>query len=682
MKKVELLAPAGNFECLKSAIKNGANAVYLGGKNYSARAFANNFDKNEIIEAVKYAHLINVKVYVTLNTLLNEDEFNLAIELVDFYYKNNVDALLIQDLGLYYYIKNKYPDFELHCSTQMHVHNIEGIITAKKLGFKRVVIARESDLDFIKEACKHDIEIETFVHGAICVSYSGQCLMSSVSKNRSANKGMCAQCCRLKYELFDEENNNIKTDTQYPISPKDMCLVNDIPKLIDAGVSSFKIEGRLKSSAYVGYVTSIYRKAIDSYYENIEYTISNDELDDLKVLFNRNFTNDYLFKKSNLFEQQTPNHLGIYIGDAFKYENNLVYIKLNKKLNQFDGIRINDFGCIVNMLYKNNKLTSYGVSNDIVCIKSDTKQIGKVYKTLDYELENRINDLPEKHLPLNIKIVLKPESDIKVNLSCLDVNFEYNTFVKPQMAIKSPVTANDLKSCFNKLNDTVYYLSSIEADTEDAFISLKQLNQIRRDCIEAFNEYRLNSFKRILIKDDIEYLNSSYHEDGELTIDDKSGNYTNNYYDLNYVINPNSIYSNNKNAIISELGGILKSYESKIAYYTLNCSNSYCYEFFKKIGFDAIIVSTELKDDYIEKMINSYNFRNNVVIKPYKLIKGNRTLMYIKADPFSKYIDNNKKYYVKSDNKEYSLNKMGNITEIREINDISLNKQLFTIFKS
>ena len=216
MNIVELLAPAGNFECLKAAINNGANAVYLGGKNFSARAFANNFDENELIEAVKYAHLRNVKIYVTLNTLLNEKEFNNAIKMADLYYSNNVDALLIQDLGLYYYLKNKYPDFELHCSTQMHIHNLEGVRTAKKLGFKRVVLARESTLDFIREASKQGVEIETFVHGAICVSYSGQCLMSSVTKNRSANKGMCAQCCRLKYKLFDIDDIPINTETDYP----------------------------------------------------------------------------------------------------------------------------------------------------------------------------------------------------------------------------------------------------------------------------------------------------------------------------------------------------------------------------------------------------------------------------------------------------------------------------------
>ena len=175
MKKVELLAPAGNFECLKAAIKGGADAVYLGGKNFSARAFAKNFDNNELEEAVKYAHLRNVRIFVTVNTLMSENEINNALKTVDYYYRINVDALLVQDLGLFYVLKERYPDLELHCSTQMHVHNLEGVRNAKKLGFSRVVLARESTLDLIKEACKEDIEIETFVHGAICVAYSGQC---------------------------------------------------------------------------------------------------------------------------------------------------------------------------------------------------------------------------------------------------------------------------------------------------------------------------------------------------------------------------------------------------------------------------------------------------------------------------------------------------------------------------
>ena len=435
MNKVELLSPAGNFECLKAAINNGANAVYLGGKNFSARAFANNFSEEELIEAVKYAHLRNVKIYVTLNTLLTEKEFNNAIKMVDFYYENNVDALLIQDLGLFYYIKNKYPDFELHCSTQMHVHNIEGIKNAKKLGFKRVVIARESNLEFIKEATKQNIEIETFVHGAICVSYSGQCLMSSVSKNRSANKGMCAQCCRLAYDLVDEDENIIKTNTKYLISPKDMCLINDIPDLINAGVSSFKIEGRLKSAAYVGYITRIYRKAIDAYYNNEKYFISEEELNNFKVLFNRNFTDDYLFNKNNLFGQLTPNHLGLEIGIVIKNVNNYTYIKLSRELNQFDGIRIGEFGCICNMLYSNNLLVNHGDINDIVAIKTNKILKGKVFKTLDYKLEESIKNTADLKLPIDINIKIYADSNVEVKIN----DFIYQSNICAQKAINAPI---------------------------------------------------------------------------------------------------------------------------------------------------------------------------------------------------------------------------------------------------
>lgn len=685
MKKVELLAPAGNFSCLKAAINNGANAVYLGGKNFSARAFANNFDENELIEAVKYAHLHNVKVYVTLNTLLTEKEFNNAIKMAKFYYDNNVDALLVQDLGLYYYLKHNYPDFELHCSTQMHVHNIEGIKTAKQLGFKRVVVARESTLEFIKEACKQDIEIETFVHGAICVSYSGQCLMSSVTKNRSANKGMCAQCCRLKYDLHDNDENKINTNTDYPLSPKDMCLINDIPKLIEAGVSSFKIEGRLKSSAYVGYVTSLYRKAIDSYYLGKEYKISDEELEKLKVLFNRNFTDDYLNDNNNLFGQKTPNHLGIKIGEALKYENGYTFIKLSKKLNQFDGIRINDFGCIVNMLYKNDLLVNHGDINDIVTIKTDEKQIGDVYKTLDYEFENTINNINDIKLPLDIEATIIPNQNVILNLKCNDTSFDYKSDIVAQEAKTSPLTEDTIYNQFSKLNETIYVLNNLNVETDNAFLPVKDLNAIRRNAIEAFNEYRLSLFKRNVINSEVKYIEPKYDEENEIVISDTECLYKNQKHDINYTINKNSNYTSGNNALISEIGGLLKDYQSKIAYYTLNCCNSYCYEFFKRLGYDAVIVSSELNSIDIDDLKKAYLDRNNVEIKPYTLNSGNRVLMYIKANPFDKFIKNEGIYILKDQNNEYILRHNFGITEILE-KDVKLdtnynNKQLFTIRK-
>ena len=667
MNKVELLSPAGNFECLKAAINNGANAVYLGGKNFSARAFANNFSEEELIEAVKYAHLRNVKIYVTLNTLLTEKEFNNAIKMVDFYYQNNVDALLIQDLGLFYYIKNKYPDFELHCSTQMHVHNIEGIKNAKKLGFKRVVIARESNLEFIKEATKQGIEIETFVHGAICVSYSGQCLMSSVSKNRSANKGMCAQCCRLAYDLVDEDENIIKTNTKYLISPKDMCLINDIPELIKAGVSSFKIEGRLKSAAYVGYITRIYRKAIDAYYNNEKFLINEEELNNFKVLFNRNFTDDYLFNKNNLFGQLTPNHLGLEIGIVIKNVDNYTYIKLSRELNQFDGIRIGEYGCICNMLYSNNLLVNHGDINDIVAIKTNKILKGKVYKTLDYKLEESIKNTVDLKLPIDINIKIYADSNVEVKIN----DFIYQSNICAQKAINAPIDYDTVLKSFSKLNDTEYYLNKLNLESNNAFLTIKQLNQIRRDTIVEYNKFRLNSFIRTKINNEFNYKEPIYNKLLEsFTID---------FDELSKVVNPDSIYIKKDRNITYEFGGILKDYQNKIAYYSLNCSNSYAYEFFKKLGFKEIILSSELKDNDIEDLKDAYKQRNNIDIKPYILESGNRILMYIKANPFDSYIDNKKKYYIKDHNFKYSIIRNKDITEIVECKYKDNNKQSFII---
>ena len=203
MKKVELLAPAGNMEALKAAVNAGCDAVYLGLKSFSARAFAGNFSHEEFIEAIHYCHTRNVKIYCTINTMLYETEIENAKKEVDFLYENNCDAILIQDLGLFHYVRTCYPDMPVHCSTQMHIHNLKGVEFMKNQGVERVVLARETPIEIIQQACQMGVEIEVFTYGAICISYSGQCMMSASVKNRSANRGMCAQCCRLKYTRED-----------------------------------------------------------------------------------------------------------------------------------------------------------------------------------------------------------------------------------------------------------------------------------------------------------------------------------------------------------------------------------------------------------------------------------------------------------------------------------------------
>ena len=667
MRNVELLAPAGNFDCLKAAVNNGADAVYLGGKNFSARAFANNFDEEELIRAIRYAHLRDVRIFVTLNTLLSEKEFANAIRMADFYYRNKVDALLIQDLGLYYYLKKKYPDFELHCSTQMHVHNLQGVKNAKKLGFKRVVLARESDLSLIEEACKEDIEIETFVHGAICVSYSGQCLMSSSVKGRSANKGMCAQCCRLRYELYDEEENRVKTDTDYLLSPKDMFLLEDIPLLIKAGVSSFKIEGRMKSPAYVGLVTRYYRTAIDAALKGEKFIFNDDDLKKLKVLFNRGFTNDLLHDKNDLFGQKTPNHLGIAVGETLYYRKKLQYIRLNDDLNQFDGIRINDFGCIVNKLYLDGKLVSKAQKGDVAAIETDMPLKGIVYKTQDSLLEKQIAETKDKKVPLSVSVTVLPEKSVEVCLKHDDQTYTYVSDVTAQKAIKAPLDEDNIIRQFSKLNETVYELSHIDVHTKDAFLSVKQLNEIRRNAVASFDEYRLESFHKDPIyadylpvrKADLPDAARMIQKDDTIKLDGRE-------FALNPVINKDSRYTEADKAVVSEFGGLFHPYEEKIAYYTLNCLNSYTYEFLKGLGFDHIVLSSEINDQQIADLIEAYEKRNDEKIRPFVFVQGDRVLMYIKSDPFGKYLAKDKIYHLKENKNIYALRRHNGVYELIE----------------
>lgn len=672
MPKIELLSPAGSFEALKAAVNYGADAVYLGGTNFSARAFANNFNHEELIEAVNYCHLRGVKVYVTLNTLLSEYELKNALDEADFYYRNKVDALIIQDLGLFYCLKEKYPDFNLHASTQMHIHNINGVKNAAKLGFKKVVLARESSLELIKEACKEDIEIECFIHGAICVSYSGQCLMSSAVKNRSANKGMCAQLCRLKYHLYDfTVQKEIETKTPYLLSPKDMYLLEDIPLLIEAGVSSLKIEGRLKSPAYVGLVTKIYREAIDAYYEEKEFKLNNEEFNNLLKVFNRGFTNSYLNNNDlNIFNNKRPNHMGEEVGEVISCYKDKCFIKLNKPINQFDGIRIlnkdEDFGKILNTLSINNKYVSRANAGDIIEIKIDQK-VNKgdvVVRTLDHNLEKEIENYKLKENPIDLNIELKLNEPIKIKARVFGLNYSVQYQIKTEIAKKVPINKDDLLSIFSKNNKSPFFIDGFKAEIDNLFIVRSEINEIRRQFYKDLEDFILNSFKRestnkLMLNDlsednNNEILienNSNYSINGKLLIKDP-------------VINQEGIY--NRKQVVSEFGNLLSDDKNKIAYYTLNVCNSYAYELLNRLGFKSIILSSELTKDQISALTNAYNARNKANIRPYCLIFGRRALMYLKGNPFKEYLINGHKYLLNDGNNQYLLRFNENFNEIVE----------------
>lgn len=677
MKKIELLAPAGNFECEIQAINNGANAIYLGGSLFSARAFADNFDVDEVKKAIEYAHLRNVKVYITINTLLNELEIEKAYDLAKIYYNLNVDAILVQDLGLLALLRERLPDLEVHASTQMHIHNIEGIKACKQLGIKRVVVARESSLDFVKEACKQGVEIETFVHGAICVSYSGECLMSSLTKNRSANKGMCAQCCRLKYDLY-ENDKLIDCDTKYLLSPKDMFLLQDIPSLIEAGVSSIKIEGRMKSSAYVGYVTRLYKEAIDAYYNGEKFILTQEKMDKLKVLFNRGFTNTYLKDDNSiLFHNKRPNHMGVLIGKVIKTQGFKTYIKLDRDIDQFSGIRVvnknEDVGLILNSLRVKDKLVAKAYRNEVieVNLKTSVKVGDEVYLTQDNKFETEINNSESLKLPLTLKIEAYAGTKLKV----IAENYIYQSDVILDKALKRPISKENIIDCFSHTDNHPYELKELILEMDDFFIPLKMLNEIRRSFYDAYDSYRLNSFKRMDNPYSLKPLKEV--DNSNMVLSQYVYSQQDDYY-FSDIVNPDSKYAKD-NIVVGDLGGLFLE-GNKIGYYSLNVTNSFAYEFLLRHGFKNVILSLEISAEMIDYLVNGFKKRTGFDIKPLIFVYGKRDLMHILRDPFKDYLKDYDKTYLSDGTNKYRLIKRRTCLDIIEYETYTLNIDKYSKF--
>ena len=314
MRRTELLAPAGDYTSLIAAFNAGADAVYLAGKQFGARAFANNFEEDELLQALDYAHLHGKKIYLTLNTLIKESEFSTIADYLTPYYNNGLDGIIIQDLGLIPFLKKEFPLLELHASTQMTINNYRSAKWLKEQGICRIVPSRELSLTELKEIKeKADIEVEAFIHGAMCYGYSGQCLFSSFLGGRSGNRGRCAQPCRLPYTVNNGELKSKKSKEIYPLSLKDLCSLPYIYELLDLGIDSFKIEGRMKSPEYVAGVTSVYRKYIDMYYEGNRTPIESKDLHKLNHLYIRSEMKDGYFRKHNgkdMVSVESPSYKG------------------------------------------------------------------------------------------------------------------------------------------------------------------------------------------------------------------------------------------------------------------------------------------------------------------------------------------------------------------------------------
>lgn len=508
MKRVEVLAPAGSMESLYAAINKGADAVYLGGNKFSARAYASNFDNDNMIKAIDYAHSYDVKVYVTLNTILKENEIDEAVKYVGFLYEIGVDALIIQDVGLLKRIREDFKDFELHASTQLTVHNGEAALYFKDKGFHRIVLSRELSLDEIKYISKDlAIETEMFVHGALCISYSGQCLMSSIIGGRSGNRGRCAQPCRMEYTLKGEKSGEKRG---YLLSPKDMCTIEDVNEVINTGTYSLKIEGRMKRAEYVAGVVDNYRKAVDKALFNSKYD-SQAGKRQLLQLFNRSgFTKAFLQKDTgkDMMSYNSPKNAGIPLG---KVDNNgEVVLKEDIKLG--DGIRYRDKGFTLSKMLLNGNEIKEGKRGDKVKIfPIDYKKGDELFKSLNKELFDELEGYLKpfyKKIPLKANVRFEIDKPFYLEVTYNEKDYKFLGEVV-QRAEKRPLDKERIEDALKKSGDVPFKFEEIVFENfEDGFLRVADLNNLRRDALESIAKSISKSYRRrrpdkIIYKDNI-----------------------------------------------------------------------------------------------------------------------------------------------------------------------------------
>ncbi len=696
MKK-ELLAPAGNMEALKAAIYNGADAIYLGGKKFGARKFANNFDESEMVEAINFVHLYNKKIYVTVNTIIYNDEIDECLDYIEFLHKNGVDALIMQDLGLIKLVRTRFPDLEIHASTQAHNHSIENIKFLEELGVKRVVLAREVSIDEINKF-NTNMDIEVFIHGALCVSYSGCCLFSSLNGSRSGNRGECVGSCRLPYKLSDGKNI-IKTDGNYLLSMKDLYTAPHFKEILDSKIVSLKIEGRMKSPEYVGFVTRFYRNLIDKYEKINKVEIDENNLKKLKVLFNREFTKGYLFNEDNkeITNIKSSNHIGIPIGKVIGFEKGKIKIKLTDELNQEDGIRFNDenSGMIVNMLYnEKGLLINHANKNDIILVdnKVDLKKLSIVSKTIDKKLTDELkNEKPLKiDINIDIKAYLNKPLEVTISDKYISLTEKYNVV---EQALKSPVSKENIINQFSKTGDTIYNAHISVLSDDNIFIPLKYLNDVRRDIIAkfeakklerkeitknnekiTFNNYIGNKQISILVRNE-EQLKCALKYDVDIYVTDallyKKYKKDNLYLRLERVISNYPDYKN-ENLLITESGSIKYAKDNNcISDYYLNTVNDYTINLLQEKGIKRVTLSVEMPEEKINKI--SSNFNTELIVY------GRAELMIMKYCPLNKILNNGSKcnickdqYYLKDNDKMYPIITKNCFTHIMHYKNINL----------
>lgn len=512
-QKIELLAPAGSWEALEAAVNAGADAVYMGGKAFGARQYASNFDKEEMTKAVYFAHMHRVRLFITVNTLVDDSETKDLADYLMFLNNVGVDGIIVQDLGVIRLARKLVPELPLHASTQMTITNSEGAKFAVKAGMERAVLARELSLEEIDAACKTGTEIETFIHGALCVCYSGQCLMSSLIGGRSGNRGRCAQPCRLPYKLMNSSNEDLlqnKDAGQYLLSPKDMNTLSVLPQLIETGVVSYKIEGRMKRPEYVAVVVDAYRRAIDSYLAG-EYHVPAKDFENIEQIFNRDFTTAYLTGRpgKEMMSDRRPNNRGVLIGRVTKIDKqkNKATVKLDKELHIGDGLEFwvtvgGRVGTTVTSMVKNGQNTEIGYIGEQVTIDvpNGVRLNDRVFRTLDSDLmayaQKFFGSDAKKRIPVDAVVTAKLGEPMKVMLTDDEGNVGYGeTSFIVEPALKRALNEETVRKQIDRLGTTEYMLRSLTFEhDENVMVPMSEMNEARRMAAEALDARRLEVF--------------------------------------------------------------------------------------------------------------------------------------------------------------------------------------------
>ncbi len=500
MKTAELLAPCGSMECVKAAVNNGADAVYLGGQLFNARAYASNFDNEALNEVCDYCHTYGVKVYITVNTLYRDSEFEALLEFVSYLHDIGVDGLIMQDVGAIKLVRERWPDLPVHVSTQLTTNSLDDIREFEKLGIRTVVLSRELSLNEIKSIVANtDIRIETFIHGALCVSYSGQCLMSSVLGNRSGNRGRCAQNCRLTYDL---NRNGRKVASGHLLSTKDICTLDILPQILEAGVVSLKIEGRMKPASYVAGVTRIYRKYLDLYYSGKPYTVDEKDREELLQLFNRGYFSQGYYRThsgSDMMCWKHPRSWGLLAGEVVRYDSrkNIVSIRFTREMVPGDGIEIwtddeEGTGCFINKPCRENETVSFKIEGLI-------RPGQKVYQTYNKKLEETLRQSvlrSERRVLVNARVKMRIGEPAMLTLSADNIKTTVRGGIV-EAAISQPMDKEALYRQLSRMGNTPFELGKLDADIDDDFFMDKaSLNALRNSACEQLEKRIRDSYKR------------------------------------------------------------------------------------------------------------------------------------------------------------------------------------------